>query len=240
MADQEVIKHTKKIYKIWNSKEHTFWHKAKEFVLEIFIIVFAVSLSIWLHGQSEHAHKTQDVKNFLLGMENDFQNDLKEMKADREMFLKSKEAFNYIRGLKMGQRADADTIKKYNNYLFNETGLLPNNGRFEGFKSSGKIGDIEHLKIQNEMMDLYQENIPTLVLYTNYYSKKKSALDEFFIKNLRRKSDQGNNYLDLFSSEEVYNMSYDLTQVRSIISQYDKCIGNMNSIISEINKEYKD
>src|SRR4051812_19152197 len=47
MAELEVVKHTKKVYKIWNSKEHSFWHKAKEFLIEIFIIVFAVSLSIW-------------------------------------------------------------------------------------------------------------------------------------------------------------------------------------------------
>jgi hypothetical protein len=239
MADQEVIKHTKKIYKIWNSKEHNFGQKAKEFVLEILIIVFAVSLSIWLHGRSEHAHQADEVKSFLLGMEKDLQSDIREMKADREMFVNSRKAFRYIRSLKIGQRADQDSIKKYDNYFFNETGLVPNNGRFEGFKSSGKIGAIENLKIQNDIMDLYQENIPTLVLYTNYYSKQKSQLNEYFNKNLRRNSATENNYLDLFSSDEVFNMGSDLIQVKAIIGQYNKCITNMNDIIAEINKEYK-
>jgi len=34
MAEQEVAKHTKKIYKIWNSKnkEHSLWHKTKIFL----------------------------------------------------------------------------------------------------------------------------------------------------------------------------------------------------------------
>jgi hypothetical protein len=91
MADQGVIKHTK-IYKIWNSKEHGFWHKAKEFVLEIVIIVFAVSLSIWLHGRSEHAHQQEDVKEFMLGIRSDLQNDQAEMKEDREMYIKNKAA----------------------------------------------------------------------------------------------------------------------------------------------------
>jgi hypothetical protein len=57
MADQEIVKHTKKIYKVWHSKEHTFMQKFKEFLLEIFIIVFAVTLSIWFHNWSEHRFK---------------------------------------------------------------------------------------------------------------------------------------------------------------------------------------
>jgi hypothetical protein len=32
MADQEISKHTKKVYKIWNSKEYKWQHKLKEFL----------------------------------------------------------------------------------------------------------------------------------------------------------------------------------------------------------------
>ena len=239
MADQEVIKHTKLIYKIWNSKEHSFWHKAKEFVVEILIIVFAVSLSIWLHGRSEHSHQSAEVKSFLLGMKQDLLNDIKEMEADQQMFLKSKDAFIYVRSLKKGQPAQQDSIDKYNRYLFNETGLVANNGRFEGFKSSGKIGTIENLKIQNELTDLYQENIPTLVLYTNYYSRKKGALSIYFDQHLVRHTSGGDNFLALFSRDEVFNMGRDLVQVHNIVAQYDKCINNMKSIIAEIDKDYQ-
>jgi hypothetical protein len=30
MAEDEVIKHTKKIYKLWTSKEHSIWHKISD------------------------------------------------------------------------------------------------------------------------------------------------------------------------------------------------------------------
>ena len=46
MAEQEVIKHTKQVYKIWTSKTHSFWHKLKEFAIEIVIIVFAVGMTV--------------------------------------------------------------------------------------------------------------------------------------------------------------------------------------------------
>ena len=78
MAEQEIVKHTKKVYKIWNSKEHGFWFKLKEFLIEISIIVFAVSLSIWLHERSEHATQQQEVKEFLTGLRQDLLSDIME------------------------------------------------------------------------------------------------------------------------------------------------------------------
>ena len=59
MAEQEVIKHTKKIFKVWSNKEHILRHKLKEFLVEVFIIVFAVTISIWFHNRSEHAHQQE-------------------------------------------------------------------------------------------------------------------------------------------------------------------------------------
>src|SRR4051812_34516056 len=101
MAEQEVIKHTKKIYKVWNSKEHSFWQKLKEFLLEVFIIVFAVSLSIWFHNRSEHANQQEDVKQFLLGLKSDLKSDLAEMQDDKGSYLKQEAAFHYITGIKL-------------------------------------------------------------------------------------------------------------------------------------------
>ena len=46
----EVTKHTKKIYDTVKNPNHTFGQKVKEVFMEIFIIVFAVTLSIWLHS----------------------------------------------------------------------------------------------------------------------------------------------------------------------------------------------
>ena len=66
MAEQEVIKHTKKIFGLWNTKS-SFWHKVSELLLEIFIIVFAVTISIYFHDRSELKHQRHETKEFLLG-----------------------------------------------------------------------------------------------------------------------------------------------------------------------------
>ncbi|MEO6547678.1 MAG: hypothetical protein ABIN94_06745 [Ferruginibacter sp.] len=90
MAEQEVIKHTKKIFSVWRSKDHGWWHKAKEFIIEIAIIVFAISLSGWFHNRSEHQHQQQDVKEFLSGLKKDLTSDIAEMTADRESYFMQK------------------------------------------------------------------------------------------------------------------------------------------------------
>jgi len=84
----------------------------------------------------------------------------------------SGKAFAYLVSVGMNDPVHPDSMIKYNNYIFNTTGLVPNSGRFEGFKSSGKIGTIENKDLQNDIMDLYQENIPGLITSTAYYTAK--------------------------------------------------------------------
>jgi len=147
MAEQEVIKHTKQVYKIWTSKSHSFWHKLKEFFIEIVIIVFAVTLSIWLHDRSEHKHQQKEVKEFLLGLRQDLLSDIKEMKDDRQSYLRQKKIFSYIISAGVHGALNPDTLRNNQQWLLNTTRLNQNNGRFEGFKASGKIGNIPAIMI---------------------------------------------------------------------------------------------
>lgn len=161
--EDEVVKHTKKIYKTWFNKETTIWHKISEFLIEMLIIFFAVSISIWFHNRSEHAHEQAEVKAFMLGLKSDLSGDILEMQNDKESYQQQGKIFNYFISLKMTEPPSKDTLKKYQHSLFVTTTLNPNDGRFEGFKSAGKIGTIENKELQNDIMDLYQENIPALL-----------------------------------------------------------------------------
>ena len=48
MAEHEIIKHTKKAFKILKSSDMSLKNKLADILTEILIIVFAVSISIWL------------------------------------------------------------------------------------------------------------------------------------------------------------------------------------------------
>lgn len=237
MAEQEVIKHTKKIFGIWGSKKG-FWHKVGEFFLEIVIIVFAVSLSIYLHDRSESKHQQHETKEFLLGLKQDLETDITEMKADIQSFEKSSKGFSYVTSRKINEPLHPDSMRKYINWLFNTTGLVPNSGRFEGFKSSGKIGTIADKELQNNIMDLYQENIPNLIASTNFYTAKKHKLWEHVAVSTKRVTDSTTNLLAVLATDQSFNISITLTSVKEIIDRYDTCIAKMKTIIEAINKEY--
>lgn len=239
MAEQEVVKHTKLVYKIWNSKEHGFWHKFKEFIIEILIIVFAVSLSIWLHERSEHAHQQEEVKAFLLGLKGDLQQDIKEMENDKDAFIGSKNAYLYINSIKVNEVLNIDSIRKHGQRLFNSTILLPNNGRFEGFKSSGKLGTIENKELQNDITDLYQEDIPNLILQETYYNAIKKQLRDYCNENIKRLPDNTNNLNLVLSTDHAQNIAYSLLEVDPIIDCYNRCIARNKKIIGQISRTYE-
>ena len=239
MAEQEVIKHTKKLFGIWQTK-NPIWHKIGEFLLEIFIIVFAITLSIYFHDRSVLKHQQHETKEFLLGLKQDLTTDIEEMNQDKSSFAISEKAFKYITNRKMNESLNEDSIRRYSGWIFNTTGLVPNSGRFEGFKSAGKIGTIENKDLQNNIMDLYQENIPMLILSTNNYTAKKQKLFDYIEMNRRRTTDSTTNLVNVLESDAAFNICRTLTFVGEIITRYDTCISKMNLIIRDIDKKYND
>ena len=238
MAEQEVIKHTKKVYKIWNSNSHSTWHKIKEFLIEIIIIVFAVSFSIWLHDRSEHNHQQKEVKEFLVGLREDLMNDIREMKGDMDSYTNQAKAFKYISSIKLNDSLHSDSLKKYQAWIFNTTGLQQNSGRFEGFKSSGKIGTIEDKKLQNDIMDLYQEAIPSLLASTDAYVHRKNQLFDFGIRNRKRLTDSTTNLSAMLVTEEAWNYASLLANTGEILQRYNNCIEKMQKIVKAIELKY--
>jgi hypothetical protein len=162
MAEQEVAKHTKKVYKVWASKDHSWKHKLQEFLIEILIIVFAVSLSIWFHNASEKSHDRKEAKEYLEGLKKDLVLDIKEMRSDSASYTQQIAFFTVLAA---NQQGVLDTTRvKDNFWMFtNETYLIPNISRFEALKYSGKMNIIENKELLDEILNLYEEKIPILV-----------------------------------------------------------------------------
>jgi hypothetical protein len=237
MAEQEVIKHTKNIFSILKTKKQ-FWHKLGDFILEIMIIVFAVSFSIYLHDRSELNHQRHEAEEFLLGLKQDLTTDIEEMKGDKRSFEQSSKIFRYITSRRMNELLNPDTLRKYNNWIFNITGLVPNNGRFEGFKSSGRISTIENKELQDNIMDLYQESIPNVINSTNFYTLKKQRLFDYISIIRKRTTDSTDNLATVLRTDQAFNICATLTSVEEILERYDSCISKMKAIVAPINKQY--
>jgi hypothetical protein len=129
-------------------------------------------------------------------------------------------------------------MEKYSRYFNSTTGLNANKGRFEGFKSSGKIGHIENAQLQNDILDLYEEDIPHLIGNTNVYSDGKLEFATFIKENITRITDTTTNIKTLMSSNKAFSQARILAGTDGIIELYNVVIAKNKKITAAINKEY--
>lgn len=183
MADQEVIKHTKRVLSALSSKEHSLGARLREIALEVVIIVFAVSTSIWLHGVSEHRHEQEKVKTFLLGLQNDLKNNSESLKKKTEVVRERTEAFAYLAALDPVSNPDraafARAIEKVSDPDF---GVFLQAGRYESFKSSGRLMNIENEQLLQRIVFEFETGIRSIqggeARTRDMYAAFRTYLDE--------------------------------------------------------------
>jgi hypothetical protein len=242
MAEQEIAKHTKKVYKIWSSKEHSWKHKLKEFLIEIFIIVFAVTLSIWLHNLSEKKHAREEVKNFFTGLKSDMEKDVAEMRNDSAFYKKQILFFTLLASQNPGTVIDTAFLSA-NTVIFHTSAYLkPNISRFDALKYSGLMEKIKNKDLLDEILNLYEENIPTLV------EKGKSASD-YKSKNIADHIDavyyggdtDYSKLQDLVEHDKqfVFNLKKNVRSMQLVYEEYGKVIIQYQKVIDMIADELK-
>jgi hypothetical protein len=232
--EDDIAKHTKNIYKVWNNKDHSFKHKLQEIAIEIFIIVFAVTLSIWLHNWSEHRHEQQEANKFLIELKEDLSRDNEVFKNNRELAIRLDNDFRFILSLKKNKETADNIIGPHTNIGFLSINF--NTARYEGFKSSGKISTIENDELKNSILTYYQQTITDL-------TSKATFMNTMHGKILDATADMPDNLSmnDIFTARKVKSM-YNLLEVnyKNAILEYDERIKQNNKLIEEIDKEVKE
>ncbi|MFT3826220.1 MAG: hypothetical protein QM731_20015 [Chitinophagaceae bacterium] len=240
MAEQEVIKHTKKVLGTLRNKNTGWKHKVKEILLEIAIIVFAVSLSIYLHNWSEKRHDRHEERTFLEGLKTDLQNDITEMQGDLNSYYRMKAGYEYFQKVAVGESLNTDSMLKYQPVFFNTTFISPNISRFEGLKASGKLSIIENKELLNNILDLYQENIPYLNMLNSYFNDYKTRqLRPLLDQRLDFSKSAIGNWEEVLRTNEIKNSLRHSDDINEVIKNYSKTIENIRSIIKEIDEELK-
>ncbi|MBW1657581.1 DUF6090 family protein [Flavobacterium quisquiliarum] len=172
---EEISKHSKKIYKTVKNSEHTLGEKVKEIIIEIFIIVFAVTLSIWLHGWSEHRHQQKEVAVFLANLKNDLKNDVESIDREMKAYQNTNVDYEKILALTPLQLDSIYKSKSKVNFPIYSHGQTLTIGNYEGFKSSGKLGYIEDEKLKQKILNYYQIYVPAVnevdKMYTEFLFK---------------------------------------------------------------------
>jgi hypothetical protein len=226
----EILKHSKKVVIAARNSKHTPLEKLKEIIIEVLIIVFAVTLSIWLHGWSEHRHQQEEVRKFLKGLKNDLKSDVAFLNKNKLSLSNIKSNSSFLQKLN-GNVSDSIIGPKT---TFSLIGNTFNNARYEGFKSSGKIETIENDSIKNAILQYYQQTVPNLVTSISF-------LNTLQLEQLKdgQNSLENISLYDYYRSNKVismmHNIEYNSTQD---ISLFEKAVADANRLIQEIDKSH--
>lgn len=219
----EITKHTTKIYQEVKNKRHSTAEKIKEVAIEIFIIVFAVTLSIWLHSWSEHRHEQEEVTKFLKELRENLAADIKVLEDNKNAALFLTKDYKFVLNLKEDEVSNGEIYNHLNFFLLNTNF---NVGTYEGFKSSGKIATIENDKLKYNILNYYQQNIPNLNSTVNFINTEQLKMQDY---DLQTKGI----YLSLTDSkvqQKYRNLNHN---VKSVIDGYDEAIHKAKEIIAE-------
>lgn len=229
----EITKHTKKIYKEVKNSKHTFSEKVKEIIIEILIIVFAVTLSIWLHSWSEERHQQKETQTFLIGLKVDLKNDISNLESTKKILNETQQQISFVEHLTPEK---IDSIKANHQQINSGTNFintLANNGRYEGFKSSGKINTIEDENLRNKILSYYQQTIPQITLIESSYEKLISRYIDLLMDG---KEDEDINTALLKKKTKIILSGIDnFTKYNQ--QSYENAIKDAKEIINIIDKE---
>jgi hypothetical protein len=240
MAEQEVIKHLEAAIGVARDKKKGWKHKLREITLEIGIIVFAVSLSIWLHNWAEGLKDREEERDFLVGLKKDLQSDLAEMDSDQASFRKLFNGVAYFQRVGTGEALNSDSLAGYQYILFSTTQIDPRVSRFEALRGSGRLGIIRDKQLLVNITDLYTKDFPLIRRVNDYINDiRKDKLMPWFAHNVQL-NEKGTEMVNLEAVLRMPETRYLVATLRSAsenIVDYGRGIDKIRLIINEIDKD---
>ena len=241
MAEDEIIKkHAKAAYKTWRDPDKNWMHKLKEILVEVLIIVFAVSVSIWLHGWAESRKDHKEEKEFYRGLEQDLKADIQEMISDRDYLKNTLRQAIYLLKAGNGAAANTDSLMIYSSVFFTQVQINPRISRFEALKGSGKLDIIEDKKKLINITELYQKIFPNI--FRNNQTFNTLTMDKMApaLGELAQVDSSGQlvNLKQVLHSSKLQLQLMQLTgNTANCITAYTTGIEKANEIIKEIEEE---
>lgn len=223
---EEIKKHSKKIFSIAGNRNASIAKKVREVLLEILIIFIAVSISVWFHNQNEKKHQQQEVKEFLTDIKED-------LLKDRATYLRHVQYHNsdsllYQKIIRV-TKSNSDTTKIKINFVVRSLNLSC--GNYEGFKTSGKIGYIKNKELKKKLLAYYEDNIPNLKFGQTYYSQESNKFIETIFDNAE-------NLMSYVCTNRVKSKAQNFLLISSSINdQMKKSVTEIDAILREIAKE---
>jgi hypothetical protein len=180
MSEEKVIQHAKKAIHAVGDKKRSWSERIKEFLYEIIIIVLAVSITLWMHNWNDARHEHETEIEFLKGIKEDLKLEAEKLSDNVKYFQPVVDYYNTVWQQLKSKKLDNNYIDKNSGQLLNTYYYVADNGRFEGFKSSGYLRLIENKELLKDLMSLYTMSIPFQEnIDKNLFSQRSKDYDTY-------------------------------------------------------------
>ncbi len=180
MSEEKIIKHSEKAVHTLINRELPWKKKIKEVMLEILIIVFAVSITLMFHNWNDNRHENQIEREFLIGIKEDLKTEAAKLDENIKYFQPTVDYYNTVLKQINSNKIDTQYVDKNSWHLTNTYYYVANNGRFESFKSSGYLRLITNQELAKDLMSLFTIAIPFQEdIDKNLYTKRGNDYDNY-------------------------------------------------------------
>ncbi len=239
MAEDEIRKHTKAAYDALRDKEKGWKHKLKDILVEVVIIVFAVTVSIWFHNLSEEMQDHKEEKEFLTGMKKDLQEDTANLNSSLQFYRFSLAGITYFEKVGAGDTLSQDSLRTYGNLFFSSTELQAHISRYEALKGSGKFSIVEDKQLLNNIIDLHESILNRIEILNTYYAQYIQKVTSFIAEHTqldqRGNITNGQELLRLPQMRFLLNYGQG-TIAGNLIQAHEEGIQKCNELSQEIDK----
>ncbi len=237
MADQEISKHTKNLLAIAASPSHNVWHKVREICIEVATIVFAVTLSIWLHGLGEHRHEQAQVRAFLLGLKQDLQVDIAQANENVQLYRRNDLAYAKLAKLSAQEPPPSAQFDELMDQIRVSTTFTVQASRYEGFKSSGKLSNIEDTRLLDQILRYYQDALPAIGRSEAVWRQHREQFRNYM--DASRDSVPGDGMtLKLLLKPRGKSLCEDMVANPQLYERYGQIIAQAKTIVQSIEQAY--
>ncbi len=223
---EDIIKHMKRAVAVMNDPNSSFWKRCREILLEVVIIIFAVSVSISFHIWNTNKQQHAEVREFLTDLKQDLLKDKNNLIEEKKILDRAMLA---IADMKSLTAAKLTNVKALNLtvHLINRKTF---SGNYDGFKSSGKIGYIRNKGLKNAILSYYQESMPSLDQIEQFRNKQGLEIIEL----VGESNLQAN---QLTTPRIRTKLGFVEQATSSLIEAYSGCLTQADLIIAQIDKE---
>jgi Family of unknown function (DUF6090) len=240
MAENEIIKHSRKTFSIIKSPGKSIRHKLGEILIEILIIVVAVSISIWVHNWNEKRHEKKEEIEFFTGLKKDLQSDIENITSSQKFYESTLKGISYFLTAGARQNINLDSTNKYSDCFFSSTDLDPHIARYEALKSSGRFIIIENKELLNDIIELHESTIKRIGELNARYDLHNQQIASLISQNADLgKNGKVTNAVSMLGRSDLrilLSTSWGLI-ANNIIPVHKTGISKCKEIISRIDKE---